>query len=92
MPLSYYFLNLQINLLFQSETSRFPFAEMRKQLLLAEIIILIVACTATSNNLLSVEEILQTNQYLLIAQQDGVTYIQRNVTRGICPLFMSKTK
>ncbi|KAF1765678.1 hypothetical protein GCK72_005631 [Caenorhabditis remanei] len=65
---------------------------MRKQLLLAEIIILIVACTATSNNLLSVEEILQTNQYLLIAQQDGVTYIQRNVTRGICPLFMSKTK
>lgn len=65
---------------------------MRKQLLLAVIVILIITCAANSNNPPSVEEILQTNQYLLIAQQDGMTHIQKSVASGTCPLFMSKTK
>ncbi|CAI2341683.1 unnamed protein product [Caenorhabditis sp. 36 PRJEB53466] len=40
----------------------------------------------------SVAEILQTNQYLLVSQQNGYVSIERDVAPGKCPTFMHQPK
>ncbi|UMM17559.1 hypothetical protein L5515_014045 [Caenorhabditis briggsae] len=48
---------------------------------------LLIACSA---HVPSVDDILQTNQYVLISQQDILTSIQTSVPSGRCPQFMAR--
>lgn len=65
---------------------------MRKKLPLTKWILLMFICTVIKAHVPSVDEILKTNQYFLVAQQDAVTSIETEVRPGICPHAMSKIK
>uniref|UniRef100_A0A8R1I722 Uncharacterized protein n=1 Tax=Caenorhabditis japonica TaxID=281687 RepID=A0A8R1I722_CAEJA len=62
---------------------------MRKNLRIAIPLLLL---SFTFAHVPSVEEILQTNQYLLISQQDGYTFIESNIPAGTCPRTFVRLK
>uniref|UniRef100_A0A1I7UYU3 Uncharacterized protein n=1 Tax=Caenorhabditis tropicalis TaxID=1561998 RepID=A0A1I7UYU3_9PELO len=63
---------------------------MRKKSTLTACCFLFFICTVINAHVPTIDELLRTNQYILISQQDSVTTIQRDVSAGRCPLFMSK--
>ncbi|CAL2032807.1 unnamed protein product [Caenorhabditis brenneri] len=65
---------------------------MRHKSQLTKWIIPLFICTVINAQVPSTNEILKTNQYFLITQQDSVTSIETEVRAGYCPQSMSKIK